>query len=91
MDPITPQDFQEIERLLASFPFPVSPRAAVSPPLSPARLRGLELMLAESTRKEDRLRMFAEIVHDDEAIAYLAARLRGEIPPPENEPVAPAP
>lgn len=83
-DPMIPLDSSEFECLRA-FLAAASPVTARSidhgaAPLTAERVRDIEKVLAPESTREERLALFDSIVHDEDALAYVAARLRG-LPP----------
>lgn len=81
---MTPSDSSEFE-LLRAFLATESPVTARSPghgaaPLTPERMMAIEKVLAPESSRAERLELFDSIVHDEDALAYVAARLRG-LPP----------
>ena len=81
MTPLDSSDFELLRAFLAA-ESPVTARSVGhgAAPLTPERVQAIEKVLAPESTREERLELFDSIVHDEEALAYVAARLRG-IPP----------
>ena len=77
----TCDDLALLEDFLATFPPGITARSA-APAQASDRLAAIEELLAGHLSPEERTALLRDLVNDEPAMQYLAARLRGETPAP---------